>query len=230
MVIAIISVRGGSKGIKDKNIIPFCGKPLICHSIEKTLRVKGIDRIYVSSDSDKILDIVNYNYNVYLIKQPLQISIDESHSVEAWSYVIGCIKRNSDSNKKIDTVVAVQNTSPLCETKDIQSGLEEFNYNGYDSLFSACEVKDMFLWKDFNGLKSITYDYTGRKLRQNIKRQYLENGAFYIFKPEILKEYGNMLGGVIGVYDKMPLWKMFEINDPEDIPVCEVLYKAFIKE
>ena len=227
MIIAIISVRGESKGIKDKNIIPFCGKPLICHTIEKTLRVKGIDRIYVSSDSDIILKIAN-DYPIHLIKQPSQISTDESHSVEAWKYVIGYIERQSNSNEKIDTVVTVQNTSPLCEAKDIQKGLEEFNYSGYDSLFSACEVRDMFLWNNNYGkFESTTYNYKNRKLRQNIKKQYLENGAFYIFKPEILKENNNMLGGIIGV-SNMSLWKMFEINDPEDIPVCEALYKAFI--
>jgi len=244
-VIAIISVRGNSKGIKDKNIIPFCSVPLICHTIEKVLRVKEIDKIYVSSDSNKILKIVNsyfsytlsdsdINYHKYLLPnliwQPKEISTDKSHSVEAWKYVLGCISVRSDSNKKIDAIVAVQNTSPLCETEDIQKAIYTFKENRYDSLFSACEVRDMFLWeKEYGKFNSITYDYTDRKLRQVINRQYLENGAFYIFKPEVLKEYNNMLGGVIGVYDKMPLWKMFEINDLEDIPICEVLYRAFIE-
>lgn len=242
MAIAIISVRGNSVGIKDKNIISFCGKPLICHTIEKTLKVKGIDRLYVSSDSDKILDIIvdyfsssisfskiddNYHKLIIpdLIKQPDEISTNQSTSVDAWKYVLSCI------NKKIDFVVAVQNTSPLCETSDIQRGINDFtDMYPFDSLFSAAEVRDMFIWQRdsvFGRLKSVTYDYHNRKLRQNIPVQYLETGAFYIFKPEMLLRNNNMLGGYIGV-SIMELWKMFEINELKDISICEDLYKKYI--
>ena len=225
MVIAIISVRGNSVGIKDKNIIPFCGKPLICHTIEKTLRVKGIDEIVVSSDSDKILNIAA-SYNINTVKQPKEISTNKSTSVDAWKFVIEAYYSKSDF------VVAVQNTSPLCETSDIQRGINNFiDIYPYDSLFSAAEVRDMFIWKRdsiFGRLKSMTYDYHNRKLRQDIPVQYLETGAFYIFKPEMLLRNNNMLGGYIGV-SIMELWKMFEMNETKDISICEELYKKHIR-
>ena len=52
--VAVILARGGSKGIPNKNIIDFCGKPLLAWTIEHC-RDGGVDSVYVSSDSDKIL-------------------------------------------------------------------------------------------------------------------------------------------------------------------------------
>ena len=54
--VAIILARGGSKEILDKNIIDFCGKPLLAWTIEHC-RDGGVDSVYVSSDSDKILEV-----------------------------------------------------------------------------------------------------------------------------------------------------------------------------
>ncbi len=54
---AIILARGGSKSILRKNIIDFCGKPLIVWTIEQLQQAKGVDSIWVSSDSEEILSI-----------------------------------------------------------------------------------------------------------------------------------------------------------------------------
>ena len=55
-VAAIILARGGSKGIPNKNLMNFCGKPLIQWTIETCLKA-GLNSIWVSSDSDKILKL-----------------------------------------------------------------------------------------------------------------------------------------------------------------------------
>ncbi|KKK75930.1 hypothetical protein LCGC14_2868820, partial [marine sediment metagenome] len=52
--LAIIPARGGSKGLKDKNIAPLCGKPLISYTIEAAIESKVFDKIIVSTDSSKI--------------------------------------------------------------------------------------------------------------------------------------------------------------------------------
>lgn len=68
-VVAIILARGGSKGIPGKNIIDFCGKPLIVWTIEQFQRAKGVDSIWVSSDSEEILAI-GRSCNVETILRP----------------------------------------------------------------------------------------------------------------------------------------------------------------
>ena len=60
--VAIVLARGASKGIPKKNIIDFCGKPLLAWTIEHCLD-GGVDSIYVSSDSDEILEILYYTHS-----------------------------------------------------------------------------------------------------------------------------------------------------------------------
>ena len=56
--IAFIPIRSGSKGIKNKNIKEFNGKPLCYWTIKSAVEAKLIDKVYVSTDSKKIIDIV----------------------------------------------------------------------------------------------------------------------------------------------------------------------------
>ena len=77
MIPAIIPARGGSKGIPRKNIVDFCGRPLIAWSIEQALNSKYIDKVYVSTDDDEIADI-SKEYGAELIKRPREISTDTS--------------------------------------------------------------------------------------------------------------------------------------------------------
>ena len=55
--IAIIPARGGSKRILRKNIIDFCGKPMIVWSIEAALKSGCFDRVIVSTDDEEIAEI-----------------------------------------------------------------------------------------------------------------------------------------------------------------------------
>jgi N-acylneuraminate cytidylyltransferase len=87
----------------------------------------------------------------------------------------------------------------------------------------------LFFWKEAgeDSLKSVNYDYLNRKRRQEMEGQIIENGSFYIFKPEIIKKYNNRFGGKIG-HSKMEFWKMFEIDNLEDIRMCRALMQEFL--
>ncbi|MBT3697399.1 MAG: acylneuraminate cytidylyltransferase family protein [Gammaproteobacteria bacterium] len=216
-IICIIPARGNSKEIIDKNIINFCGKPLIAWSIEQALASEGIKDVYVSSDSDKILQI-SKEYGAKEIKRPDNIARDESTSEEALIHAINEIERD---NGKIDLVVFLQGTSPLRSSEDIDKAIALFINNQLDSLFSACDLKDLMVWKNIeDNLTSINYDYENRKRRQDMQKQYGENGSIYIFKPKVIKQNMNRLGGKIGIYI-MNEWKIHEIDTKEDIGICE---------
>ena len=224
-IVCIIPARGNSKEIIDKNIINFCGKPLIAWSIEQALASNHITNVYVSSDSDKILN-VSIKYGAKEIKRPDILAQDESSSEEALVHAINEIER-SDGNK-IDLVVFLQGTSPLRSLEDIDEAINLFIKNNLDSLFSACDLKDLMVWKNVDSeLTSINYDYKNRERRQDMQKQYGENGSIYLFKPKIIRESMNRLGGKIGTY-VMDAWKIHEIDNKEDIGICE--YFMNIKE
>ncbi len=63
-------------------------------------------------------------------------------------------------------------------------------------------------------------------MRQQIERRYLENGSFYVFKPWLLRENGNRLGGRIGLF-VMDRHKMFQIDEPEDVMLCSTIMRGY---
>jgi len=221
---AVILARGGSKGIPGKNIIDFCGKPLMVWTIEQCLNSKFINEIWVSSDDQKILDLA-VNSGAKQIKRPDSISGDESSSESGWLHAMKYLK---SQNIKVDSILAPQVTSPLRESKDFDFAIQQFIANKLDSLFSATTVNDLFFWKlnEKGVLDSVNYDYKDRKRRQNFQEQIIENGSFYLFKPHILIEEKNRLGGKIGFY-KMEFWKMFEIDDVSDLKICTAIMNEF---
>ena len=223
--VAIILARGGSKGIPKKNIINFCEKPLIAWTIENC-RDGGVDSVWVSSDDDEILE-VGIKYGAKAIKRPIDISGDFATSEIGWLHAIDFIINTT--GKTIDWVLAPQVTSPLRETKDVALGLQKAATGEWDSFFSCSIVEDLFFWerKEDGSLDSVNYDWRNRKRRQDIPKQFIENGSFYLFKPEVLKNNNNRFGIKIGVVE-MEFWKMFEIDSLEDLKMCSALMKEFL--
>jgi len=184
-IVAIIPARGGSKSIPKKNIIDFCGKPLISWNIKQALESKCVREVYVTTDDKEIAD-VSHKYGARIIWRPVELATDTSSSESALLHAIDEIEKIH----KIDVVVFLQTTSPLREPSDIHRAIEIFISKSADSLFSAAVLEDFCVWEDEGGdLKSITFDYKNRGRRQDRKPYYLENGSIYIFKPEVIKQY-----------------------------------------
>ena len=81
-MLAIIPARGGSKGVKNKNIKLLQNRPLIAHTIIEAINSKKIDRIIVSTDSEKIAEVsLKYGAEVPFLR-PSNISLDNSPILE----------------------------------------------------------------------------------------------------------------------------------------------------
>jgi N-acylneuraminate cytidylyltransferase len=223
-IVAIILARGGSKGLPNKNILKFCGKPLISWTIQNCFDA-NIKSVWVSSDSDEILKISNQN-GAKIIKRPDDISEDFSTSEDAWLHAYNYII--SQSQDSIDWIFAPQVTSPIREHTDISKAFKILKKNNYDSIFSCCEAEDLFFWEknNKNELKSINYDWKNRKRRQDITNKYVENGSFYFFKPSVILK-GDRFGNSIGCTEMEP-WKMFEIDSADDFRLCSAIMKEFL--
>ncbi|MBN2406669.1 MAG: acylneuraminate cytidylyltransferase family protein [Elusimicrobia bacterium] len=215
-VVAIIPARGGSKSIPGKNIMDFCGKPLIAWSILQAGSSCCVKEIYVTSDSSEILS-VSESYGASAIERPAELSSDTASSEDALIHALGNIK----TADKIDLVVFLQATSPLRYLSDIDNAVEKLIKAGADSLFSSAKLDDFLIWEEKDGIyRSFNYDYRNRGRRQDRKAQYVENGSIYVFKPEILFEYKNRLGGKISTYG-MEFWQAWEIDNMENEEICE---------
>jgi len=222
--VAIIPARSGSKGIPRKNLVDVCGKPLIAWSVLQACNARSIDSVWVTSDDDEILTVAQ-SVGAKPIHRPAEISGDHATSESAWLHALSAIERQGVS---IDTVVAMQPTSPIREASDLDGGVQMLREQRFDSLLSVVAVEDFFTWRigDDGSAASVNYDHQNRKRRQQIEQRYLENGSFYIFRPEQLREENNRLGGRIGLF-VMERHKMFQIDNPEDIHLCAAIMRGF---
>ena len=121
-ILVLIPARGGSKGIPNKNIKLFNGKPLIEWSIKSALESKLVNKIIVSSDSLKILKI-SKKIGADVILRPKNISGDKATTESA---ILHCIKYFKN---KFETIVLLSPTSPLRKKKDIDNAIKFFYMN-----------------------------------------------------------------------------------------------------
>jgi CMP-N,N'-diacetyllegionaminic acid synthase len=221
--VAIIPARGGSKGIPKKNLIELCGQPLISWSILQAKEARHVDSVWVTSDSDEILAVAE-QFGARAIKRPPALSSDDASSESAWLHALDEIEKE----KPVTHVVAMQATSPLREASDIDNAVDMMLKSSFDSLLSVCEIEDFFMWKKASDgtFASVNYDYKNRKRRQNIEKRYLENGSFYIFKPEVLRQFNNRLGNKIGGF-VMERHKMFQVDNRTDLFLVESLMRSY---
>jgi len=216
MNIAIIPIRKGSKGLPQKNIKDFCGKPLYLWTIDRAIQSKNIDKIYITTDDERIL---NYEYSstkVELIKRPQHLCTDQASSESAINHVL-------QSLNNYDNVCFLQATSPLRYIDDIDNAYIRFISTKVDSLMSASESHS-FIWRviDKDKITPINYDIGHRPRRQNMN-QYDENGSFYWFNNSYTN---NRFFGHIGYYVMKP-WQAYQIDNQDDFIMCECLMRKY---
>ena len=223
--IAIILARGGSKGIPNKNLIDFAGKPLVAWSVLQARASNSVHQVFVSSDSPSILGVAAA-HGASTICRPVELSADTSSSESGLVHALDDIAQRQGIVP--GKVVFLQPTSPLREAADIDGAVAAFEEQRADSLFSDAILDDLCVWEEENGeLKGKTFDPLRRGRRQDRKPLYLENGSIYVFTPQLLRSTGNRLGGHIGRYS-MAYWKSFEIDSAEHIELCEYYFRKHL--
>lgn len=223
--VAIIPARGGSKGIPRKNLMSFCGKPLVAWSIEQALASELIDEIFVSSDDTEILEVAE-RCGAHPVVRPADLSGDDASSEDALLHTLALI--DADKRHPVGLVLFLQATSPLRRAGDIDSAVRELIVQDADSLFSAAVFSDLLVWRESAaGLRGLLHDPNRRQRRQDSADALVENGSMYVTRAEILKSSGNRLGGRVAYYP-MPAWSVFEIDEPKDVSICELLMKAIV--
>lgn len=217
--IAFIPVRGGSKSIPLKNIKRMLNKPLVFWVIDAALKSKLYSAIVISTDHDEIKALINNHYGdaLRIIERSLDVSTDIATTES--------VMLEFSEKYQFDTITLLQATSPLLESTHLINAFAEYKKKKYDSLLSVVNQK-RFIWEKTanNFYVPTNYDLSKRPRRQNQKGFWVENGAFYITKRELLIKSKNRISKNIGIYE-MPESSYFEIDEPNDWVVVESLLK-----
>jgi N-acylneuraminate cytidylyltransferase len=207
-MIALVPMRGGSKSIPFKNIKEIAGKPLCWWSISALQESESIDKIYVSTDSEKIKETVkSFGFDKIVVVDRDEKNATDTSSTED-------VLMEFAENHDFEDIMLIQVTSPLISKEDIEGGVKE--YKNYDSVLSLVRQK-RFIWEESSdgSVLPSNYNISSRPRRQDFNGHLVENGAFYITSKKQLMKYGVRLSGKIGHYE-MCEETYIEIDEPHD--------------
>ena len=226
-IIALIPAKKNSTGLKNKNLKKLNKLSLVELAILGAKKSKLIDKTYLSSDSDRILDI-GAKLNIDVIKRQKNLS---TFSASANSVILDFIKNKISNNQQEDCIIVyLQPTSPFRNNIHIDQAIKYLIKKKLRSLVSVIENKNFFksLYKKKTTLNPFFNDNFVTNNRQNLKKVYSPNGAIYIFYSSDFIKNKKLSFTKTGYYI-MNRIDSIDIDDKEDYELANYLSKKYLK-
>lgn len=221
---AVIFARGGSKGLPNKNILNFCGHPLITWTIKQALAVDRIDKVIVSTDSVEIARVAKEAGAYVPFIRPSELATDDSAEWLSWKHLVKFLK---NQNQLPEILISLPATSPLRSLEDINNCLKEFHLGDCDGVLGITESHR----NPYFNMVSIDSQQRISILNQNAglitRRQDAPNifditTIAYVARPSYVESsQGFFVGNIRGVL--IPKERALDIDDHHDFLIAEYL-------
>ena len=216
-VLAVIPVRGGSKGIPRKNVRLMSGKPLLMYSVENAYKCKRITELVITTDDEEIISIAQMNGIEYVERDKALAADHVTLDPVVYDAVVQMENRHG---KRYDIVITLQATSPLMTGETLDNALKKFVDEKSDTCISVVNRPHLSWKKDGN---CIVPAYEQRLNRQQLPANYFETGAFFITRRENVTPYSR-IGKNVSVYE-VPVDEATDIDTKDDWQMCESILK-----
>lgn len=223
--LAIIPARGGSKRIKDKNIVDFLGKPLISYSLEAVSASRLFDRVHVSTDSQQIAAVsASLGYPVDFMR-PAELADDFTGLVPVLRWVVSTYE---SMGLCFNTVTCVFPTAPLLIADDLIAANAKFDdsESKYPLLsFSEYPVPLEWAFRDLGqGICSPISPDSLSVRSQDLPVAYYETGSFAIYSVDHLKDSRLSFSRTLSHF--LPRHRSIDIDTPSDLEYAKRLYSS----
>jgi N-acylneuraminate cytidylyltransferase len=226
--VACIFARAGSKGVPNKNIKTFNGKPLIAWAIELALQVKQINEVFVSTDSEEIAEIARMAGATTPFIRPSDLATDTSPEWHSWQHFI---KFLVDKDGRLPEVfLSLPATSPLRSTIDVENCLNEFKKGRVDFVVGITPSErnpyfNMVKKGEDNQVNLVIQQVEKYSRRQDTPEIFDLTTVCYVGKPStILTKNSIFEGKVAGV--EIPRERAIDIDTELDFQIAEFLFKS----
>ncbi len=231
-ILALITARGGSKGLPKKNIKKLLTKPLIAWTLESARACPLIDRIYISTDCPEIASVCEeYNVPVPHLR-PAHLATDTSPSIDVISHVIQLLEAE---NEYYDYILLLQPTSPLRKKDDLQKAIQQLlDSPQAKALISIGEVHSahpVFMKKiNENGLlEPYIENAPALTRRQAAQKVYFSYGYIYLVETNHFMQNKSLYASGMLHYP-LQRWQCYEIDDIYDFICVEAIMKEKLEE
>lgn len=195
-VLAIIPARGGSKGVRGKNIKPIAGRPLIAYAVDAARASGVVDRVIVSTDTEEIAGIGRACGAEVPFLRPAELAGDASPMLPVLEHAVGVLEREGWIP---EMVLLLQPTSPLRTPSHLVAAVDLLRATNADSVVSVVELprhlSPDYLMRIEGGLL-LPFLTDGAKVtrRQDARLAYVRDGTVYAFWRRTLVEQKSLYG------------------------------------
>lgn len=211
-VLALVTARGGSKGLPRKNVLPARGKPLISWTVEAALAATVVNRVVLSSDDEEIMAAASIAGCDIPFRRPLELATDKASSMDVVMHALRELPG-------YEYIVLLQPTSPLRTAADIDAAFHMMSSYDAPACVSVTEVDQSPYWmyqlSANDRLTSVLESPNGISRRQDLPAVYTLNGAIYMAKVDWLIQNQSFLGPETVAY-QMPKSRSIDIDDIYD--------------
>ncbi|MGR0221008.1 cytidylyltransferase domain-containing protein [Agromyces sp. ZXT2-6] len=232
--VAIIPARGGSQGLPGKNVARVGGVPLVARAVHAALAAERIARVLVTTDDDEIADVAR-GAGAEVVVRPAELSgataSSESAVLHALQALEGLETRPEaaprPAQRSAAITVFIQATSPFIDPVDLDAAITRVERGERDVVFAATPTHG-FLWReradDADGASAVgvNHDPGNRPRRQDRNPEFLETGAFYVFRTDGFVQARHRFFGRIGIQSVHPDHAI-EIDDAADLARARAL-------
>jgi CMP-N,N'-diacetyllegionaminic acid synthase len=226
-VLCTICARGGSKGVKNKNIKNLNGKPLIAYTIEQA-RASGLfEHIVISTDSDEISNISKeFGAEVFFKRSP-EMASDTAGKLDV---IRDAFIRSEDFyNEKFDYLIDLDATAPLRDVQDIINSFKQFLEENNDNLITAMPSRRSPYFNlvevDKDGKIALSKKLDSAIVRrQDAPKSYDMNASIYIWKRETVLNENSIFLEKTGLY-VMPEERSIDIDTELDFQFVEFMMR-----
>jgi len=223
--ICTICARGGSKGVKNKNIRTLLGKPLIAHSILQAKASGLFDCIAVSSDSDEILAIAEKWGADCLIKRPDELATDQAAKLPVIRHCV--TEAECISGQTFDVVVDLDATSPLRIPEDIVGCVRLLEERGVSNVITGAPARHSPYFNmvelDEQGVARLSKKIdTPVFRRQDAPKCYDMNASVYVWRRDVLFFCSTIFNSDTLLYE-MPEERSIDIDSALDFRFVEFI-------
>ena len=225
-VLAIIPAREGSKGIKDKNVATCEGRPLIAWTIEAARKAGNIDRLIVSTDSQRYKEMLEHDYgkDLFPFLRPEKFADDKAPSSDV---IIHALDRLIELGEEpFDIVVLLEPTSPLRTAEQINEAIQILKQSqkarAIVSIVESPSHHPLLAFEIDKSGKMFPYgqehnkEYPGHPRRQALRPAYFMSGDLYLSYVDTYRERLSFNHDLTAGYI-VQSWQGDEVDEPVDL-------------
>lgn len=216
--IALIPAKSSSRRLPGKNLRILGDVPLFAHSVDIALKSKQIDKVIVSSDSDKILKIAE-SLGAIPAKRPIELCGDNVPNLRVCEHVV---EQFTTTENEIELMVLLQPTHPFRTAKELDEAIIKLAENtGFDSLVSVTPAHrvrgrlDNNLWRQENDSQ--------RERAQTKNNTYEITGHVFILRVQNTIMCQSLIGNRVYAWPLPESWLDIDIDTEKDFLIAQAV-------